>query len=387
MPIAGEDTPGCPPLASARRVLVVILDAIGDCVIASSFMRELRRSAPQAEVTLVVRADTASLFRECPYADTVLEYPPAAGRRTCPHVRVLRAFMFARRAFARRGFDFGFLPRWGVDQRGATALLYFSRSARRVGFSEHGNLEKARWNRDCDCLLTDRLLAARPAHEVQHMLELLEFAGGEVADDGLECWIGDAERARAEHLAEELRTRIAGGRLVAIAPGAGHPKRLWPVDRYAAAAVELTRRHGLTAAVIGAAHERGLADRLVTAIGMGAENLAGRMNPCETAAFIGRCSLVLTNDSAPAHLAAAMGVPVVVVSCHPRNGTPWSDNAPERFAPWRVEHRIVRPARAEIPCRRGMPCARRTLHQADPGWRCRRRSRRVDSRSSDENAQ
>jgi len=123
MPNAGEDTPGCPPLASARRVLVVILDAIGDCVIASSFMRELRRSAPQAEVTLVVRADTASLFRECPYADTVLEYPPAAGRRTCPYGRVLRAFMFARRAFVRHGFDFGFLPRWGVDQRGATALL------------------------------------------------------------------------------------------------------------------------------------------------------------------------------------------------------------------------------------------------------------------------
>jgi hypothetical protein len=53
------------------------------------------------------------------------------------------------------------------------------------------------------------------------------------------------------------------------------------------------------------------------------------------------------------HLAAAVGTPVVEVSCHPRGGDPEHHNAPERFGPWETDAVVVRPDAPLAPCRGG----------------------------------
>ena len=61
-------------------------------------------------------------------------------------------------------------------------------------------------------------------------------------------------------------------------------------------------------------------------------------------AVLERCDLFLGNDSGPAHLAAAMNGPTIVVSRHPANGDPGHANSPVRFAPYCARHRVLQPA-------------------------------------------
>jgi len=56
------------------------------------------------------------------------------------------------------------------------------------------------------------------------------------------------------------------------------------------------------------------------------------------------------NDTGPMHLAAAVGTPVVAISCHPRDAKPFFLNSPERFGPWRVRAVVLQPP-LRTPCR------------------------------------
>jgi heptosyltransferase-2 len=61
-------------------------------------------------------------------------------------------------------------------------------------------------------------------------------------------------------------------------------------------------------------------------------------------------NLVIANDSGPMHLAAAAGVPVLEISCHPGDGDPLHENAPQRFHPWEEQYEVVQPVKAQEPC-------------------------------------
>ena len=59
---------------------------------------------------------------------------------------------------------------------------------------------------------------------------------------------------------------------------------------------------------------------------------------------------VADSTRADTRLAAATGVPVVEISCHPANGSAASANSPRRFGPWGVPHRVLQPESAQPPC-------------------------------------
>jgi hypothetical protein len=84
-----------------------------------------------------------------------------------------------------------------------------------------------------------------------------------------------------------------------------------------------------------------------------AASTAGQLSIRETAALIGRCDALVGVDSGPVHLAAAVGTPVAVLSCHPVAGSPKHANSPMRFAPWAADGSsvlVLQPASGTPPC-------------------------------------
>jgi ADP-heptose:LPS heptosyltransferase len=79
-------------------------------------------------------------------------------------------------------------------------------------------------------------------------------------------------------------------------------------------------------------------------------NAVGQTSLREAGALLTRCHLFVGNDAGPMHLAAAAGLPVIEISCHPLGGSTGQVNSPARFGPWRVPHVILRPAKAMDPC-------------------------------------
>ncbi|GAB4265008.1 MAG: glycosyltransferase family 9 protein [Deferrisoma sp.] len=120
---------------------------------------------------------------------------------------------------------------------------------------------------------------------------------------------GEAHRGRVNELLASAGWDGAG-RLVALAPGARWPTKAWPEEHWRALAGRL-QAGGAFPVVVGGPEDRELAERILAG-GRGA-NLAGRTSILETAAALARCEVLVTNDSAPMHMATAVGTRVVAL--------------------------------------------------------------------------
>ena len=315
--------------SGARTILVVKLDEIGDFVLVTPFLRELRRQAPQARITLVVKPGVYNLAETCPYVNRVLVYDGRTeGRPLWQLRRQWRAWRLAHRELQPSHFDVAVLPRWGEDAYNATHLAVYSRARTIIAYTEAATEAKRQMNPGFDRLVTHVVAAEALGHEVAHNLRLLDRFGSRPKNDRLELWPTEADRARAARL-------LPGeGPFAALVPGALDPARRWPVERFEALSAWLRERHGLTSAVFGGPQDPPCA---------GTIDLRGRTTLREVAATMARCQLFVGNDTGLKHLAAAVGLPVVEISGFSRQGDPNHGNSPARFGAWHTPHRILQP--------------------------------------------
>jgi ADP-heptose:LPS heptosyltransferase len=114
----------------------------------------------------------------------------------------------------------------------------------------------------------------------------------------------------------------------------------WPAARFTSLARTLSVRHQARVVVLGGADEAGLAARLADQV-PGALSLAGRLNLGQTISVLGRCSLFVGNDSAPLHMAAALGIPTVGI---------FGPTNPLNFRPRGPRVQVVRSGLGCSPC-------------------------------------
>jgi heptosyltransferase-2 len=336
--LAGRRAQKLISLASLNAILVVRLDEIGDLVLTTPFLRELRRNAQKAWITLVVKPQNLNLVELCPYVDEILTFTWNT-----------RAIGEARKALWPRRYDLAILPRWGADYYYAAALTYLSGARCRLGYSERVNEQKQQLNRGSDRLMTHVLGDKAPKHEVEHNLDVIRFLGGEVKDGGLEVWLNQQDRSFAAAVLAEHGVG-PGDPVVAFAPGAGAARRQWSIERFIGLGRLLEHDLG-SLVVVGGPEGAPLGERLRAELGAHVVNLAGRTTLRQTAAVLERCRLTVTNDSGPMHLAAAAGSAVVEISAHALNGSPAHPQSPVRFHPWSAAHIVVQPQQAVYPCR------------------------------------
>lgn len=336
-------------LLDARRVLVIRHDGIGDMVLSSPFLRELRRSLPpDAHITLLTRPEVRELVALCPYVDEVLSYRWEKSWNRSRRLRYSRALALACEHLWPRRFELAILPRGDVDRENTLVVAYLSGAAYRVGYVQKVSLTLRR-EEDFTGLLTHPFRQPHIRHELEHGLEMVRWLGGRVEDDRPELWLSDDDRAWARQFLAQHGYR--GERpLVALAPGTGEPKRNWPLDRYTALAVWLQAEMGAAVLLIGGPQEQPAAETIQAALAGRGIVTAGRVGLRHTAALLEHCVLYVGGDTGAMHMAAAAGATVVAISCHPQTGSPASPHAPVRFGPWGVGHVMLQPPAPLPPC-------------------------------------
>lgn len=331
------------------RILVVRLDEIGDVVLTSAFLRELRRTFPSARITLVVKPATSNVCELCPHIDELLTFDWSVSGRLPLLQRHMRTLALARKHLWQQRFDIAIVPRWDVDHYHTAFVAYLSGAPRRLGYSERVTDQKGLLNAGFDRLFTDLLDDRTPKHEVEHNLDVVRFLGGQVQDAALELWLSEKDEAVAGEILRRHGVRPKDT-LIAFGPGAGLPRKMWPLQNF----VELGRRLGgdeqFRILVVGGPEVAPLGDAIGKELGSAVINAAGRTTLRETAALLKRSGLYVGNDSGPMHLAAAAGVPVVEICCHPKNGPQLHWNSPLRFGPWGVRHVVLEPDSVKPPC-------------------------------------
>ena len=339
-------------LAQVERVLVVRLDEIGDAVMTTALLRELRANLPHAWITLVVKPGVQDLFALCPHVNEVLGYngwsTTLMGELRC----WWDGFLLVRRQLWPRRFDLAIVPRWDVDYYKATFIAYISGATWRAGYSEGVIHHKQRLNSGYDRFLTHPVMDGSVKHEVDRGLEMLRRLGGTVREEGLELWTGpEDDRFAAELLAshsvrpDEL--------LVALGPGAGAARRTWPLARFVELASWLRSEYHARIVVFGGQGEEQLRDELRRGVGDAVIEVVGRTTLRQTVALLRHCRLFVGNDSGPKHMAAAAGVPVVEICCHPVSGWDLHATSPKRFGAWGVQCTILQPESPRPPCTDG----------------------------------
>jgi lipopolysaccharide heptosyltransferase II len=301
----------------ARRVLCVRLDSIGDVLMTTPALRAVKESAPDREVVLLTSPSGGRVGRLVPFVDEIIEYDApwlkATQLRTGPdadhdmiallrHARVDGAVIFT-------VFSQSALP-------AALMCLLAAIPLRAAHARENPYQLLTTWVRD-----TEPESGIR--HEVERQLALAAALGCAPSDSGLALQIPDGARRRARALLGELGIG-SDERWVVLHPGATAASRRYPPELFAEAVRRLAETWPHRTLVTGDATEAALIDEVCGRVGARAVNLAGRLDFEVLAATIEAAPLLITNNTGPAHIAAAVGTPVVDLYAltNPQH-TPW----------------------------------------------------------------
>lgn len=336
-------------LSQVKHMLIIRLDAMGDLVMTTSFLRELRRNCPSAQITLIVSPSVTNLVECCPYVNEVLTYEWKTSGRLSQLRRHGRALSLGWKYLWSHHFDLAIIPRWDADCYHAIIVAYFSGAKWRVGYSEKVNEVKKQVNRGYDVLLTDVLHDNDLKHEVEHNLDVIRFLGGTIHDDRLEVWVSPEEEIFVKQFLSHFKV-CSDELLIGFGPGAGESKRMWPISKFGELGDWLGREYHARIIIFGTQEEKPLGEALQLQLENIVINLAGQTTLRQVAALLRLCRLYIGNDSGIMHLAVAAGVPVVEISCHPLNGSQFHPHSPKRFGPWGVPHSILQPLAAQRPC-------------------------------------
>jgi heptosyltransferase-2 len=307
-----------------RPLLVVQTAFLGDVVLTTPLLAALRRAHPGRALHVVATPLGVSVLAGHPAIDVLHPYDKrGADRGTSGLLRLARRLR-------RERFEVAV-----AAQRSArTGLLLRATGApRRVGFAG----SRGAW------ALTDRVRWDASAHAVRRYLALAGPAGADPSADPTPSLavLPEAEAAVEAALREDGVS--AGGALLALAPGSTWGTKRWTPAGFAAVATAAPER-GLRPVLVGSPAERTLCAEVAELAGGGLPNLAGRTGPPQLTALLARCRALVTNDSGPAHVASAVGTPVVAV---------FGPTVPAfGYTPWGERSRVVE--REGLACR---PCS------------------------------
>ena len=285
---------------SINRIVVRAPNWVGDAVISVAAFRELRRLFPNAHITVVSKPNTSDIFRDADFVDEVLVYERLGLSSVWQQVR----------AWKERRFELALLFQNAFE---AAAISFLARVPRRVGYDTERR----------GFLLTDPV--AVPAwknarHEIFYYLNLVAeleqaFLGRSPTE---ECEPKFQITISAER-ESEARNLFAGARidaekpLVLLCPGSVNSRaKRWPSERYAALADRFAES-GMAVALIGSPGELDVSNQVMSLARQPPLLLTGKTSVAEVTALISIADVLVTNDTGPAHIGAAVGTPTLVI--------------------------------------------------------------------------
>jgi lipopolysaccharide heptosyltransferase II len=313
---------------NVRRLLCVRLDSIGDVLMTTPAMRALRESLG-CHITLLTSAAGAAVAPFVPEVDEVMVFaaPWMKASALIGQAQTTRdADLIA--ALAARSFDAAAIfTVYSQNPLPAAYLCYLAGIPRRLAHCHENPYQ----------LLTDWLADPEPAalirHEVRRQLDLAAAVGCRTRDERLSFRVPAAARRRVRRL-----IRGFARPLVVVHPGASAASRRYPGEQYARALDLLIAETGCQALFTGDAGEAELVEQVRSAMHEPAHSLAGELALAELGALIAEADLLVSNNTGPAHIAAALGTPVVDL---------YALTNPQH-TPWQVEARVLN---HDVPCR------------------------------------
>jgi lipopolysaccharide heptosyltransferase II len=316
--------------ADAKNLLCVRLDTLGDVLMTTPAIRALKQSAPSRRVTLLTSTPGSRIASLVPEIDAVVSYDPPWMKAT---------------PWRRGNSDLRLIEQLRDAQFDAVAIFtVFSQNplpAALCCYLADIPLRLAHCRENPYQLLTDWIREPEPEqfirHEVRRQLDLVAAVGATGSDERLSLAVPDEAKSEVVRLLDERGIDLDKPWLV-IHAGATAASRRWPPELFAAAARELAAEHGFQLIFTGCEAERLLVETIRHQIGAPSLSLAGELELGALTALVALAPVLISNNSGPVHIAAAVGTPVVDL---------YALTNPQH-TPWQVPHRVLS---HDVPCK------------------------------------
>lgn len=308
------------PWQAASNILCVRLDSLGDVLMCTPAMRAIRQARPRACLTLLSSASGAAAAPYIPELDAVLAYPAPWMKSSAPAAAQQDAQMIAQLASGQ--FDAAVIfTSFSQSALPAALLCHLAGIPARLAHSRENPYR----------LLTEWIAEPEPdklvRHEVRRQLDLVASLGWTPDSAQLSFAVPEIDIGTAKRL---LAAQGIGARepYVLMHPGASAASRRYPPLLWAQVIRELGRRSPCPVVLTGEAAEAGMIDTILEASGRPVHSLAGQLGLGQLGAAIAGASVVVSNNTGPAHMAAALGTPLVDLYAltNPQH-TPWQVNS------------------------------------------------------------
>lgn len=314
---------------AARNVLCVRLDYLGDVLMCTPAIRALKAGHPERRITLLTSPGAA---RAAPYLpiDAVIDYAAPwlkasagnSGEADCAFIDYLRVQQFDA-AVIFTTYSQSALP--------AAMLCHLAGIPLRLAHCRENPYQ----------LLSDWVPETEPEkqvrHEVRRQLDLVAAIGCRGGDERLSFALRQADcESVAAMLAEQGIDRSSPW--VLMHPGASAASRRYPARHWSALTALIARRHGWPMVLSGSVDEAPLIDDIMRDGAGIMHSMAGRLDLGQLAALIATAPVIVSNNTGPAHIAAALGTPIVDL---------YALTNPQH-TPWQVASRVLY---HDVPCR------------------------------------
>jgi len=290
------------PSREIRKILVRGTNWLGDAVMTIPALLRLRDSFPAAHITLLAPPRAAEVFTGFAQVDEIVVYHRKEQGK--------RAFLNAMQRLRREQFEVAILFQNAFE---AALLAVLGGAKIRIGYDTQGR----------GALLTHKLKRGeehRNRHQTNDYLDLVVEAERICLGSA-----ATAERVTTPSLlvnAEQIQAAarflppLRAPKLIALNVGATNSRaKCWPEDRFAAFADQMITEWNALIVFIGAGSERVNAERVMAQMqqARSAKNLAGETSIAELIGLLASCDLLVTNDTGPAHVGAALNIPTLTI--------------------------------------------------------------------------
>ena len=306
-----------------RNILVIDFGQLGDVVMSLPSLRALRERFGLAQITVAVGKPGGEIIGMSGYADKVIEVDRVALRDGFKPLSVVRIFQVAKDV-RRRQFDFVI----DLHSFAETNLLGFFSGASKRLFSR-------RRGRSLDLLANFKPAPPveennRERHQVDRYLDVLRPLGITEAERVPRLTTRFEDDREIDRLLRKSRAEM-GAPLIGLFPGAGHESRRWPLEKFAQLADALVRNDAVRPIVFAGPEERALIPQ-IRKIFPSSTVVLDQLSIRQLAASLARLAVFVSNDTGPLHIAAAVGVPIVLLL---------DGRAPDSYIPLGEPKRVI----------------------------------------------
>ncbi len=306
-----------------KRILLIRADHIGDVINATVALRPLKDKFPNSRLDLLVPSWAVDLVKGDPSIDNVMDFDaPWFDRKKRGILDTIKGFCDMVKIIRRGNYDIA------IDLRGDArhiAAMFLAGVKNRIGYGITGG----------GFLLTDQVRYKGKMHEAERNIALLESLGIKAFTHDVKLHLS-ADEENISFLKKEFGVE---GPYVILHPVPGHSAKEWDDSHFARLAEYLYREKGFLPVFVGSSQDSGRISKIKEAVNIDLVDLSGKTRLVELGKLLKGASLFIGVDSGPAHIAAAMGAPTIILFS--------GANDPSQWAPKGENVKIIYPGKGK----------------------------------------